>query len=193
MNRDLKHWTTAGTTVAVLSGLCLPVWSAEYTIDPEHSFVQFRIQHLGYSWLYGRFNTISGEFSYDPAQPESSQILVEIDTASVDTNHAERDKHLREEDFLDVDSYPKAVFKSTQYVGDADQGTLKGMLTLHGVTRPITIELKKVGEGKDPWGGYRAGFIGQTTLTRKDFGVDYDLGVASETMQLELGIEGIRE
>lgn len=193
MNRALKQWTTAVITVAALNVLCVPVWSAEYKIDPEHSFVQFRIQHLGYSWLYGRFNTISGEFSYDPAQPESSQILVEIDTASIDTNHAERDKHLREEDFLDVDTYPKAVFQSTQYVGDAEQGTLKGRLTLHGVTRPITIELEKVGEGKDPWGGYRAGFVGKTTLTRKDFGVDYDLGAASETVQLELGIEGIRE
>lgn len=167
--------------------------AADYEIDPAHSFVEFRIQHLGYSWLYGRFNDLSGDFSYDAEQPEASEINLEIDTASVDTNHAERDKHLRGEDFLDVEKYPKATFKTTQYNGDAEEGTLEGVLTLHGVEKPISIDIKKMGEGPDPWGGYRAGFIGTTTLARKDFGIDYDLGPASETMELELGIEGIRK
>lgn len=167
--------------------------AADYEIDPAHSFVEFRIQHLGYSWLYGRFNDLSGDFSYDAEQPEASEINLEIDTASVDTNHAERDKHLRGEDFLDVEKYPKATFKTTQYNGDAEGGTLEGVLTLHGVEKPISIDIKKMGEGPDPWGGYRAGFIGTTTLARKDFGIDYDLGPASETMELELGIEGIRK
>jgi polyisoprenoid-binding protein YceI len=167
--------------------------AADFEIDPAHSFVEFRIQHLGYSWLYGRFNDLSGDFSYDAEQPEASEINLEIDTASVDTNHAERDKHLRGEDFLNVEKYPTATFKTTQYIGDAEGGTLEGVLTLHGVEKPISIDIKKMGEGPDPWGGYRAGFIGTTTLARKDFGIDYDLGPASETMELELGIEGIRK
>ena len=167
--------------------------AADYEIDTAHSFIEFRIKHLGYSWLYGRFNRFSGGFSHDPADPSANRISVSIDPASVDTNHAERDKHLRNPDFLDVEKYPDAGFESTGYTGDAESGTLEGMLTLHGVTKPISIDLRKIGEGKDPWGGYRAGFIGTVTLTRGDFGISYNLGPASETMELELGIEGIRK
>ncbi len=184
------------STLAIVAALCLTgahALAAEYKIDPSHSFVQFRIQHLGYSWLYGRFNKIEGGFSHDPSNPGANRINVEIDTASIDSNHAERDKHLREEDFLDVKKHPTAIFRSSRYEGDAGQGTLHGELTLHGVRRPISIEVKKLGEGKDPWGGYRAGFIGTTNLRLSDFGITYNLGPASETMELELGIEGIRK
>jgi polyisoprenoid-binding protein YceI len=182
-------------TLAVLGMLAAggPVLGAEYRIDPRHSFVEFRIQHLGYSWLMGRFNTVSGEFSHDAANPTASTITVTIDTASVDTHLAERDKHLRSGDFLDVDQFPDATFESTGYTGSAESGTLEGKLTLHGVTRPIAIQVKKIGEGPDPWGGYRAGFWGVTKLTRKDFNMGYNLGPAGETMELELSIEGVRK
>jgi len=179
--------------VLLLAGVQAPLQAAEYEIDPAHSFVEFRIQHLGYSWLYGRFNDVSGSYTHDVDDPEASEITVKIDPASVDTNHAKRDKHIRSEDFLHVDEYPNASFKSTSYTGTAEEGTLKGELTLHGVTKPVTIEMKKLGEGKDPWGGYRSGFIGTTTINRKDFGIDYELGPASWEMELELGIEGIRQ
>ena len=167
--------------------------AAEYDVDPAHSFVQFRIKHLGYSTLVGRFNDVSGEFTHDPADPEASKIAVEIDAASVDTNHAERDKHLRSDDFLDVKKFPKATFVSTKYTGDEQSGTLEGTLTLHGVTKPVSLNVTKIGEGDDPWGGYRAGFEGTTSLTRKDFDMGYDLGPASESMELELFVEGIRK
>lgn len=180
-------------TALFLSIIQAPAQAAEYEIDPAHSFVEFRIQHLGYSWLYGRFNDVTGSYTYDADNPEASEINVEIDPAGVDTNHAKRDKHIRSEDFLNVDEYPNASFKSTGYTGTAEEGTLKGELTLHGVTKPVTIELEKLGEGKDPWGGYRSGFVGTTTINRMDFGMDYDLGPASWEMQLELGIEGIRQ
>ena len=167
--------------------------AADYEIDATHSFVEFRIQHLGYSWLYGRFNTLRGEFSHDPATPEASRISVEIDTASIDSNHAERDKHLRSDDFLNVDKFPKATFVATGYSGTAQEGTMTGELTLHGVTKAITLEVRKLGEGDDPWGGYRSGFVATTVLDRRDFGIDRNLGPASWTMELELGIEGIRK
>jgi polyisoprenoid-binding protein YceI len=167
--------------------------AADYTVDPAHSFVQWRIQHLGYSWLYGRFNTLSGEFSHDPDKPEASRITVQVDTASVDSNHAERDKHLRNDDFLDVGKFPKAVFKSTGYSGSAGEGTMTGELTLMGVTKPVSIKVTKLGEGKDPWGGHRAGFIGTLLLDRRDFGIDYELGPTSWTLEMELGIEGVRK
>ena len=167
--------------------------AAAYRLDSEHSFIQFRIKHLGYSWLYGRFNKISGEFNHDPKNPEGDRISISIDTASVDTNHAERDKHLRDERFLDVNKYPEASFESTKYAGDGKRGVLKGYLTLHGISKLIDIKVEKLGEGADPWGGYRVGFIGTTTLTLKDFGITYDLGPAAKTMELELGVEGIRK
>jgi polyisoprenoid-binding protein YceI len=167
--------------------------AAEYTIDPSHTFVQFRISHLGFSTMVGRFNKFEGGFNWDKTKPEDSAINITIDTASVDTNWAERDKHLRGEEFLAVDEFPQASFKSTKYTGDATGGRLEGELTLHGVTKPITIDVKAVGEGDDPWGGYRAGFDGTTTINRGDFGISKNLGPASETMQFDLHIEGIQK
>ena len=175
---------------AVLAG---PAQAAEYTIDPAHSFVQWRIQHLGFSWLYGRFNELSGKLDWDAAKPGDSRIRVNIDPASVDSNHAERDKHLRGKDFFDVKRFSEARFVSTGYSGTTDAGTLTGELTLHGVTRPISIEVQRVGEGPDPWGGYRVGFIGHTTLDRRDFGIDYELGPKGWTVELELSVEGRRK
>lgn len=187
---NTKILVITGLLSAVLS---LPLQAAEYEIDPSHSFVEFRIQHLGYSWLYGRFNSITGSFSHDPNAPQDNRISVEIDTASVDTNHAKRDTHLRNEDFLDVKKFPKATFESTKFIGSAEEGILRGTLTLHGVSKPIEIKVTKLGEGKDPWGGYRAGFVGTVKLVRRDFGMTYPLGSNSEDMELELGIEGIRK
>jgi len=179
--------------VLLFGALQGPVQAAEYKLDPRHSFVEFRIQHLGFSWMYGRFNDISGSYAYDPDNPEASTMQLGVDPASIDTNDAERDKHVRGEDFLNVDEYPDASFESTSYSGTAEEGTMKGELTLHGVTKAITIDVKKVGGGKDPWGGYRTGFIGTTTIDRRDFGIDYDLGPASWEMEFELTIEGIRQ
>ncbi|MGM0593432.1 MAG: YceI family protein [Pseudomonadota bacterium] len=174
----------------------LPAQAADYIIDTKdaHAFIQFRIQHLGYSWLYGRFNDFEGRFSYDEKQPEKASVEVTIDTASLDTNHAERDKHLRNPDFFDVKKYPQAKFVSTGYqVTGEDSGTLQGRLTLHGTTRPITIDVSHIGAGEDPWGGYRRGFHGTTTIRPAEFGMDYDLGPASNTVELELSVEGIRQ
>jgi len=167
-----------------------------YAIDTQgqHAFVEFRIKHLGYSWIYGRFNDFSGEFVVDRENPANSRVEVEIDTASVDTNHAERDKHLRGKDFLNVDAHPKARFVSTavETTGDG-KGVINGDLTLNGVTRPIEIAVEEIGHGPDPWGGYRAGFLGTTTLKLADFAIDYDLGPASRTVELTLSIEGVRQ
>ena len=164
-----------------------------FTVDPAHSFVNFEISHLGFSMLQGRFNKMEGKFTYDAAKPGASTIEVRVDTGSVDSNYGERDKHLRSGDFLEVDKFPKATFKSTGYTGDANGGKLAGVLTVHGVEKPVEIDLKKVGEGQDPWGGYRAGFVGTYKMTRKDFGIDYDLGPASTSLDLEIGIEGIKK
>jgi len=93
-----------------------------------------------------------------------------------------------------TDKFGVATFKSTAYKGSADKGVLSGVLSFHGVDKPIDVEIEKVGEGKDPWGGYRAGFVGTYTMTRADFGVDqFDLGPASTTVELTFGIEGTKK
>jgi len=176
--------------------LSITASAANYIIDVKgaHASVTFKIQHLGYSWLLGRFNDFEGSFTYDAAAPEKSAIDVLIKTASVDSNHAERDKHLRGSDFLDVGKFPEARFVSKRFeVQDDENAIAVGDFTLHGVTREISFPVQKVGEGKDPWGGYRVGFTGSTELKLADYGITYDLGPASTTVFIELNIEGIRQ
>jgi len=168
-------------------------FAQNYKIDPGHSFIQFRISHLGFSILNGRFNTLQGDFYYDPINPNKTSFNLEVDTASIDSNHAERDKHLRDEDFLDVKKFPKATFKSATFHEDGKTATLFGELQLHGVTKRIEIYVQHIGNGEDPWGGYRRGFKGQTSILLKDFGITKDLGKASENLLLDIYIEGIRE
>ena len=172
------------------------LYSADYLIDTKdaHAFIQFRISHLGYSYVLGRFNTFSGSFSYDDDDPAAANVEVVVQTDSIDTNHAERDKHLRSDKFLDVERFPEARFVSTSYTEQPDGSVLlQGTLTLHGITRPITIETRQVGTGMDPWGGYRRGFEGHTTLRLKDLGIDYDLGPTAAEVKLDLVVEGIRQ
>ncbi|AQZ94512.1 YceI family protein [Halopseudomonas phragmitis] len=170
--------------------------AADYVIDKEgqHAFINFKISHLGMSWLYGRFNDFEGTFSWDAEQPAESQVQVTINTASVDSNHAERDRHLRSADFLNVSRHPQATFKSTgvEMTGD-DSAKVNGELTLNGVTRPVVLDARFMGEGEDPWGGYRAGFEAYTTLKLKDFDIAMDLGPTSQEVELLLTIEGIRQ
>ena len=187
------------TLVALALGSALiggQAMAADYVIDKkgQHAFVNFKISHLGYSWLYGTFKDFDGKFSFDAAKPEASKVSVTLNTASVDTNHAERDKHIRSDDFLSVGKHPTATFESTS-VKSTGEGTadISGNLTLNGVTKPVVIAAKFIGEGSDPWGGYRAGFEGSTTLKLKDFDIAMDLGPASETVELILSIEGIRQ
>lgn len=190
-------WLSAVIAGVAAGASVLPAQAAEYVIDTKgaHAFVQFRVKHLGYSWLYGRFNEFSGEFTYDEAKPEASKISVDIKTTSLDSNHAERDKHLRSKDFLDTDAFPTAKFVSTAYKPTGPKtATLSGNLTLHGVTKPIDIAVESIGSGSDPWGGYRAGFEGRTTIKGADFGINMEkkLGPASGEIEMMLTVEGVR-
>ncbi len=181
--------------VSSIGVMSLPALADTYEIDAKgaHASINFAVKHLGYSWLTGRFDTFSGEFTYDPAKPEASTINVTIDTTSVNSNHAERDKHLRGKDFLDTGSFPTAKFESTGVKIDGDKATITGNLTLHGVTKEIEIDATRVGGGEDPWGGQRQGFTGTTTLPLKDFGINYNLGPSATAVELALEIEGVRK
>lgn len=171
------------------------VLAEEYLIDTKgsHASIQFKVSHLGYSFVVGRFNDFTGKFSYDEKDPSKATVEVTIDTASVDSNHAERDKHVRSADFLLVSDFPQAKFVSTSYedLGN-NKGRLIGDLTLLGVTKSITIAVTQIGAGKDPWGGYRRGFEGTVKFAMKDFGIKMDLGPASYEVELSLIVEGVR-
>ena len=191
----MRHFSQALLLSSILLCNALPVLAGSYDIDIEgmHASVQFRIQHLGYSWLTGRFDHFSGHFNYDSTAPDAATVSVSIDTASINSNHARRDKHLRDKDFLYTSRYPTATFVSHRVeVTNSGDLAIYGNLTLRGVTREILIDAKKVGSGPDPWGGFRTGFTGTTNIKLKDFGIDKFLGPASTSVELLLDIEGIR-
>jgi len=169
-----------------------------YIVDTQgsHAFIQFRVKHLGYSWLYGRFNKFDGEFSYDPDMPEASTVTVTVDVTSVDTNHSLRETHIAAPKFLNSKEFPKAIFESTSYtVNENGHAVLEGNLTFLGVTKPITVDVEYIGVGNDPWGGYRQGFEGRATISPKEWGLDLGskLGEASSTVELLLSLEGIKQ
>lgn len=184
------------TLTAVLSGLLMMplAQAADYIVDAKgaHASVNFKIKHLGYSWLTGRFDTFGGKFNYDQNNPEASKITFNVDVTSLNSNHAERDKHLKNDKVLAADKFSTATFTSTS-VKDMGNGNLQivGDMTLKGVTKPMTIDAEKVGEGKDPWGGYRVGFSGTTVLSLADFGVQIFGDSSHATLGIE--IEGIRQ
>ena len=189
----------AACVLAATTGLAVPAsYADDYVIDTRgaHAFIQFRIKHLGYSWLYGRFNEFEVEFSFDKNAPSKNKVSVDINVASIDSMHAERDKHLRGEKYLNTDKFPTAKFESTEYVptGEAT-ANLKGNLTLHGVTKLVEIPVEHIGGGNDPWGGYRNGFEGKLTIKASDFGMDLvaALGASAAEVELFLSVEGIRK
>ncbi|MDF7657700.1 YceI family protein [Erwiniaceae bacterium L1_54_6] len=180
----------AGLLVASLSAN-----AAEYQFDKQgqHAFVQFRIQHLGYSWLYGSFKDFDGSFTFDEGNPAADKVNVTINTNSLDTNHAERDKHLRSADFLNTGKFPQATFASTAVSKQGKEYKITGNLTLNGVTKPVTLDARLIGEGKDPWGGYRAGFEASGEIVLKEFNISKDLGPAAQKAELIISVEGVRQ
>ena len=185
-------------TLLLSLGLSSQAMASDYVIDTDkdHAFIQFKIAHLGYSWLIGRFNDFEGTFSYDEKNPSAAKVNVTINVASVDTNHAERDKHLRSPDFFDVDKFPQARFVSTSFRELRNgKAVLKGKFTLRGITRDITIDVNHVGHGDDPCGGYRRGFEGRTTLKLTDYEIPKAamLGPAAAETELYFSFEGIRQ
>ena len=174
-----------------------PSWAetaraGKYKIDPAHTSVLFTVSHLGFSDLVGRFNTIEGNMVLEPHG--NSRVEVEIRTASIDTNHDKRDDHLRSPDFFNAKLYPVIRFasKKVSYNGKGEPVKVVGDLTLHGVTRQVTLDVTPVGAGKDPWGGYRAGYKAYTVIKRSDYGMNFMQGGIGDDIRIDLNIEAIR-
>ena len=174
-----------------------PAWATTYAIDKDHTAVSFKIRHL-FSKVEGVFNEFEGAFEYVPGQPEQWKAQATIQAASIDTRVAQRDDHLRTADFFDVATYPTITFTSTTVTGaTATSASVEGLLTMHGVERPVVLQVEIHGEGKDPWGNLRSGFTATTTIHRKDFGLTWNKAVETgqllvgEDVEITLEVEGL--
>ena len=149
-----------------------PLLAADtYAVDKGHSEATFTIKHL-VSKVSGRFNDFGGSISLDATKPEQSSVEFTIKAASVNTDNADRDKHLRSPEFFDVEKTPEITFKSGKVTpAGKDKFNVDGTLTIHGVSKPVTLPVEFGGFAKDPWGNDKAGFTVETTLNRKDYGL----------------------
>jgi polyisoprenoid-binding protein YceI len=173
-----------------------------YEIDKNHTSVTFRIRHL-FTQVSGRFDKFGGIIEFDPANPQAAKVSGTIDVASVNTNQSKRDEHLRSPDFFDAKQHPTISFASTG-VADIDatkkNGKMNGTLTIHGVTKPIVLDVSYLGEAKDPLGGtMRAAFSGKTTINRKDFGLMWNEAVETggvlvgDEVEIAIDAEGVAQ
>jgi len=173
--------------------------TGSYTIDPAHSRIGFVARHAMVTKVRGSFNEFDGSGSFDAANPANSTLQLTIKAASIDTRNAERDAHLRSNDFFDMDTYPEITFASTsvEQTGDVRFG-VTGDLTIKGVTRPVTVDFEYTGSAVDPYGNQRVGFEGSTVVNRKDWGVNWNAALeaggvlVSENVTLEFEVSAIR-
>ncbi len=165
-----------------------------YHFDPVHSFVQFRIKHLSISNVSGNFTDFNGTLEIDPENPTKNSIEAYVTVRSINTNTPKRDNHLRSPDFFNAKYFPKVAFKSRAWKKiDSDTFEVTGNLTLHGVTRPLTVKLLQTGAGKDPWGGYRIGFESSFTINRKDYKMGKMDDSVGGRVNVTVSIEAVRE
>ena len=184
------------STAVTTSTPTLSTWS----IDPAHSHVEFAVKHLMISTVKGRFGIVRGTVRLDDSDPARGQAEIEIDADSIDTREAKRDAHLRSADFFDVETFPTITFRSTRTEKAAnDDFKLVGDLTIHGVTREVTLDVTAEGRGKDPWGGERAGFSATTKIKRSEFGLTWNQAletggfVVGDEIKISLDVEVVRQ
>ncbi|HEC18897.1 MAG TPA: polyisoprenoid-binding protein [Gammaproteobacteria bacterium] len=174
---------------SVLLLLPLTGMAASYTIDPQHTYPNFTISHLGFSTLHGRFGKTRGTLTMDRAKGTGSVDIV-IDVASVDTGFKKRDDHLRSPDFFNAVEFPEITFKSTKVTYRGKGATVQGDLTIKGVTRPISLDVKSINCGVHPFSKKQVcGFDATARLKRSDFGIKYALPAVGDEVNLELEVE----
>ncbi|MEU9572209.1 YceI family protein [Streptomyces massasporeus] len=185
-------------TLARQGGTELPP-PGPWTVDPVHSSVAAVAQHLGISSVHGRFTEFSGSIEIAPDDVTESRVEAVIRAASIDTGNSMRDGHLKSPDFLDVERFPEITFRSTGLTATgSDRWTVQGELGMHGVVRPVDLDLAYLGTGPDPWGGTRAAFRATTELHREDFAMNYNqvlqAGIAAigTTLKVQLDIQAVQ-
>jgi polyisoprenoid-binding protein YceI len=179
--------------LALASLAPLGAQTAEFAIDPVHSTVMFTINHFGVSNFIGRFDEVSGELTWDEADPTKSKVTYSVAAASVDTNFKQRDQHVQSPSFLDAKQFPEITFVSSGFKKKGEQTyEVEGTVTLHGVSKPLTVELKKTGEGDDPQKHHRIGFWTTFTLKSSDFGITFmPPPMIGDEIEVTLSSEGV--
>ena len=190
MKNTISKIVTLASSAALAAVMAVPsgAAAAEYTIDPSHTFVVFEVGHLGIGKAHGMFRKTTGTFD-----PDAGTLMVTIDANSVYTANKKRDDHLKGPDFFNTKQFPTVTFKSKKVTKKGESFMIFGDLTIKGKTKPVELQMTKVGEGKDPWGKYRAGFSGTMTVNRMDFGVDYMPGGLSNDIKLTISVEGVKK
>ena len=193
----MKRLRLLGLVLAVAVLTTPAAWATTYTIDKNHSSITFKVRHL-FSKVEGAFTDYEGIYEYAPGHPEQWKAAATIQAAGIDTRVSDRDKHLRSKDFFEVETYPTIQFQSTGVSDVTESGAkLAGLLTLHGVQKPIALDVQILGEGKDPWGNTRSGFTATTKINRKDFGLTWNKALESgqllvgEDVDIIVEVEGI--
>lgn len=169
------------------------VVAESYTIDPTHTYPNFRVDHLGFSTLHGRFGKTTGKLIMDRARGTGS-VEVVVDVASIDTGFKKRDDHLRSPDFFNAVEFPEMVFKSTavKFVGEG--AVVEGNLTLKGVTRPLTLNVSRIKCGVHPFSKKQVcGFDATGRILRSDFGINYALPAVGDEILLEIEMEAFKD
>ncbi|MBL7008408.1 MAG: YceI family protein [Planctomycetes bacterium] len=166
---------------------------AAFQIDPTHSWVLFKVNHLGIGTAWGTFAQFSGSFSLDAEDVAASSVKLSIEAASVNTNNKKRDDHLKGPDFFNSKEFPSIGFSSTKVEGGDGHYTVTGTLELLGKKQQVRVAVDQVGEGNDPWGNYRAGFEGSFTLDRTAFGMDFMKEGLGAEVTVTLAFEGVRQ
>ncbi len=184
-----------GAVVAVL--MLIPVSSVRaadsYGVDPMHTSVSFQIQHAGISYVHGRFNQVSGEFTIDKDDPANSSYALTINVDSVDTNNKQRDTHLRSGDFFNVKQFPTITFKSTSVKPVEGGYEVTGNLTLHGETKEIKFKLSGGKETEFPPKVKRAGYWTDIKIKRSDFGMKNMLEAIGDPVYIAVGVEAVKK
>ena len=173
--------------------------TGDYTLDLAHTRIGFSARHAMVTKVRGQFNEFTGSVFLDAETPENSKVEITIQAASVDTRNADRDAHLRSNDFFAMEEYPEITFRST-HVEQASENEyyVTGDLTIRGTTKPVTVNFQLNGSAVDPWGNFRVGFEGQTTINRKDWGVSLNAAMeaggvlVSEKVNLEFEVEAVK-
>jgi polyisoprenoid-binding protein YceI len=179
--------------VVLLSLAGLTARADTFKIDPVHSSIVFSIKHLGVTDFYGRFNDVSGKVVFDKAEPSQSSVEVTIPVESIDTHNEKRDQHLKSPDFFNAKQFPTIVFKSKSVEGTGDTYKATGDLTLHGVTKPMTLEIKRGEDGKGMEGEIRGGGEARFTIKRSDFGMNFMQGGLGDQVTVLLSLEGVKQ
>ncbi len=205
-NRLHSPWLAASSAIAVAvlfaSSLVFsaPAEAADtYEIDTSHSEMAFQIRHL-VTKTRGHFGSFEGTVRLDRENVSESSVDFSIDASSIDTSHQQRDNHLRSEEFFAVEEFPKITFKSLSFKKAGDQVfDVRGILTMRGVSKEITLTVTFLGEAKDPWGNTRAGFETSITLNRKDYGINWNAAldqggfILGDEVKVEVNLETIKQ